>query len=120
MLASICFLFSFPRSNKALAVNRESDTMKMGRFATCGGAIGLFLLLAFCLLPSMATDADKDPSISHATLLLPHATSETKISYTIEAFNGCFKWLPPPHVAALTSAKQFLTQCVRPLPAGTR
>lgn len=76
--------------------------MKARQFAACGGAIGLFLLLA--CLPALATDADKDPSISHATLLLPHATSETKISYTIEAFNGCFKWcatLPPPNNVAV-------------------
>lgn len=77
---------------------RSREKMKARQFAAYGGAIGLFLLLA-CCLPALATDADKDPSISHATLLLPHATSETKISYTIEAFNGCFKWcatLPPP------------------------
>jgi hypothetical protein len=64
------------------------------------GAISLFLLLA-CCLESLATDVEKDdgPYISAATLLLPHATSETKISYTITAHNGCFKWChPPPHL----------------------
>ncbi|KAL6059537.1 Fibronectin type-III domain-containing protein [Balamuthia mandrillaris] len=35
---------------------------------------------------------DRDLAISHPTLLLPHITASTKVSFTLEAYNGCFKW----------------------------
>lgn len=78
--------------------------MEEQRRSTAHGLLGLIqLLLACCCLSlvlvvgsravDMTSEKDDGPSISDATLLLPHATSEgSKISYSIMAFNGCFKW----------------------------
>ncbi len=63
----------------------------------------LFLALSCVLLcigfvAASADDTIEEPSISDATLLLPHATKESAVSYTVQAFNGCFKWFVPPSI----------------------